>query len=127
MYFAPPQRLSPVEQIVNAAAVALLLSANPISGAAAFDGAVAVLPARRARRVHSRQISMSSAGGGARQSPQSELQPPSLGSVTISLSLSSGGLTRRWPRARLRRQSSSATRTAFLISLHSGYPIAGSR
>ncbi|MGA3303691.1 MAG: flagellar hook-length control protein FliK [Methylovirgula sp.] len=93
-HFAPPQRPSPVQQIVNAVSVALPPSPSLVAGAAvdSTDLSPATGSASAAGAV-SANLDASGQSPGPVKVLNLQLEPPSLGSVTISLNLSSGGLS----------------------------------
>ncbi len=93
-HFAPPQRLSPVQQIVGAVSVALPPSVN-LGAGVVVDSTDLAQSAGSTNTAASLAGSLDTTG----QAPEPvkvlnlQLEPPSLGSVTISLNLSSEGLS----------------------------------
>jgi flagellar hook-length control protein FliK len=92
-HFAPPAQLSPVQQIADTVIGALPNPSHPFDTSAATDaGDAGATPAATAAAGTGAPDSGASAITGPVKILNLQLEPPSLGTVTINLSLSDGGL-----------------------------------
>lgn len=93
-HFAPPARLSPIQQIATAVAGALpgLSPAAPGPASASLSATSDSAATGGAAGVASDSANLSQSAAGPVKVLNLQLEPPNLGTVTVSLNLSDGGL-----------------------------------